>query len=262
MAAACCRLRSHLSSRAFQSQPRLTPAFCKVITRQPSLTAWRTAAVAAGRQPQPPVKATLRQLKPMNDGSAQGSRIDSRPGDHQFAVFDGGFHLFGVNAGQRDQRQNLKLRLQNIDRRFPGRLPGLRAGGPEQLAMHPLGTREHLARFRPHPIAGHVTGHRASPPALVCICVASGWEIQRPASGIELACACLTIPTRNHHDFPPLYRVGPGKPPIAPHVHMTACDVSSPMVGCETERRCKWHEDPLRGRVERPSGRPKRCRYP
>ena len=88
---------------------------------------------------------------------------------------------FGVDAGQRDERQNLEFGFQNIDRRLPGRLPGLRAGRPEQLTMHPLGAREHLARFRPHPVANDITGHfyRSGTDAVMC---AAGAENSTPGA--------------------------------------------------------------------------------
>src|SRR5580658_1774706 len=125
-------------------------------------TAHRT--VAASRQPQPPVKAPLRQFQPMNGRRAQGGRIGARPGNNQFAVLDDGFHLFGIDAWQGHERQNFEIGLQNIDRRLPNRLTRLGARRPEQLAVHPVGAREHLARFRPHPIANHIAGHKAFPP--------------------------------------------------------------------------------------------------
>ena len=75
--------------------------------------------------------------------------------------------LSAIDAGQRHERQHLEFGLQDIDRRLPGRLPRPRARRPKQLTVHPLGARQHLARFRPHPIAGHITGHH-SPPNLVC----------------------------------------------------------------------------------------------
>ena len=52
------------------------------------------AAVAPGRQPQPPVKAALRQFEPMNDGGAPGRPDTSRAGDDQIAVLDHGFARF------------------------------------------------------------------------------------------------------------------------------------------------------------------------
>src|SRR4029077_4429606 len=53
----------------------------------------------------------------------------------------------------------------NIDGRLPGyrpcRRPDLCARRPKQLAVHTFSPREHLARFRPHPIVSDITGHQA-----------------------------------------------------------------------------------------------------
>ena len=64
--------------------------------------------------------------------------------------------LLGLDARQRDEDQHLALGLQHIDRRLPGRQPRARARRLEELPVQALGPRQHLARLRPHPIAGHV----------------------------------------------------------------------------------------------------------
>src|ERR1700733_2861506 len=89
------------------------------------------AAVAAGRQSQPPIEAALRQLETMNDGGAERRRIGARSGNHQVAVVDDGFDTFRIDARQGDQRQNFGFGFQNIDRRLPGGLPRLANGGFE-----------------------------------------------------------------------------------------------------------------------------------
>src|SRR5579872_947864 len=43
-------------------------------------------AIATGRQPQPPVKAALRQFEPVNDRGAQRRRIAARAGNDEVAV--------------------------------------------------------------------------------------------------------------------------------------------------------------------------------
>src|SRR5215831_17718632 len=121
------------------------------------------AAITAGRQSQPPVEAALRQFEAMNDGGAERGRIGARSGNHQFAVFNDGFDAFRIDARQRDQRQDFKFGFENIDRRLPSRLTCLAADRLEQIAMHPLRASEHLERFRPHPIAGHIPGHQTPP---------------------------------------------------------------------------------------------------
>ena len=50
---------------------------------------------------------------------------DARAGNDQIALLDHGLGAVGVDAGQRDQRQNLMFGLQNVDRRLPGRQPRL-----------------------------------------------------------------------------------------------------------------------------------------
>src|SRR5581483_10258706 len=101
------------------------------------------------------------QLETMDGRGAQFARIGARTGDDQIAVLDHRLGAVAVDAGQRDQHQNLPIGLQNIDRRLPGDLARLRRAGPEYLTMHALGAREHLARFRPHPIARYVASHFA-----------------------------------------------------------------------------------------------------
>ncbi len=92
---------------------------------------------------------------------------DARAGNDQIALLDHGLGAVGIDAGQRDQRQNLVFGLQNIDRRLPGRLPLLAGPRAKQLAVHAFGPRQHFAGFGPHPIAGQsFTGHGTSPPAI------------------------------------------------------------------------------------------------
>ena len=69
------RFRASLFAQHFDCQPRMVPAFCNVITSQPSATARLHAAVAAGRQPQPPIEAALRQFEPVDGRGAQFARI-------------------------------------------------------------------------------------------------------------------------------------------------------------------------------------------
>src|SRR5579871_5097662 len=82
-------------------------------------------AVTAGRQPQPPKETTLGQFQPVDDRGAQSARIAALAPDHQVAVLDDRLDLFGIDAGQRDQHQNLAFGLENVDRWLPRGLPRL-----------------------------------------------------------------------------------------------------------------------------------------
>src|SRR5208282_6701759 len=91
-------------------------------------------AVAPGRQPKPPVETPLGQFEPMNGCSAPFLRHGTRAGDDEIAVLDHRLCIVGIDAGQRDERENLEFGFEKIDRRLPSRQPLLSARQPEQLA--------------------------------------------------------------------------------------------------------------------------------
>jgi hypothetical protein len=47
----------------------------------------------------------------------------------------------------------LALGLQHVDRRLPVRAQPARRLRPEDLMVHAFGLRQHLQRFRPHPVS-------------------------------------------------------------------------------------------------------------
>src|SRR6516165_8935178 len=121
------------------------------------------AGIASRRQAQAPVEAPLRQFETMNRRATQ--LIGPRPGagNDAIAVFDHRLGVVWIDSRQGDERQYFEFGLQDIDRRLPDRKLRLRGSRPKQLAMQAFGAREHFARFRPHPITGHVAGHRTPP---------------------------------------------------------------------------------------------------
>src|SRR6516162_1932014 len=68
--------------------------------------------VTAGRQPDASIEPPLRQLEPMNDRGAPFGRHGTGAGDDEVAILDDGLRAVGIDAGQRDQRQNLVVGLQ------------------------------------------------------------------------------------------------------------------------------------------------------
>src|SRR5579863_10217529 len=134
------------------------------------------AAVAAGRQPYPAIEPALRQFEPVDRCGTQFRRQSARAGNDKFALLDDDLGVLDGDAGQRHQHQDLTVVFKNVDRRLPGGLPRLRGARPEHLAVHPFGAREHLARFRPHPIAGHISGHGKSPFRLDHVMCGAGTE--------------------------------------------------------------------------------------
>src|SRR5579863_9567299 len=121
------------------------------------------AAVAAGRQPYPAIEPPLRQFEPVDRCGTQFRRQNPHAGNNKLALLDNHLGVLDGDAGQRHQHQHLAVILEDVDRRLPYGLPRLRCPRPEHLAMHALGAREHVARFRPHPIAGQISGHEKSP---------------------------------------------------------------------------------------------------
>ena len=100
----------------------------------------------------------------MDDGPAEFGGKDARAGHDQFVSVHRRIHPVRIHAGQRDQHDHLAFRLQDIDRRLPGRHPRREPCRPEQLPMQPFRTGQHLAGFRPHPVAYEVAVHRALSP--------------------------------------------------------------------------------------------------
>src|ERR1700733_9921891 len=72
-------------------------------------------AIASGRQAQPPVKASLRQLEPMDGRGPPLSRHQARAGNDEIAVLNHRLHSLAIDAGQRDQHHDLEFGFQNID---------------------------------------------------------------------------------------------------------------------------------------------------
>src|SRR5262249_39063917 len=93
-------------------------------------------AVAAGRQSQPAIKASLRQFEPVNDCRAPFGRQDSGAGDDKIAIFDRGLRVLRIDSGQGHQDENFGCGLEDVDRRLPDRKAGWCARRAKQLAMH------------------------------------------------------------------------------------------------------------------------------
>ena len=65
---------------------------------------------------------TLRKLKTMDAGIVQLRRQYPVAADDQDPALDDGFHLFGIDPGQRHENQKLVFGLQDVDRGLPARL--------------------------------------------------------------------------------------------------------------------------------------------
>ena len=110
------------ASRSERYQPWRASTLSSVISRQPLAAERRTSLVAAAGQPHAPLEAALRQLQAMDDGGAQLARQHARPGNHQIGLLDRRLDLLGVDPRQRNEHEHLAWRLQDVDRRLPGRL--------------------------------------------------------------------------------------------------------------------------------------------
>src|SRR5262245_29430065 len=113
-------------------------------------------AVAPARKRHATLEPPLRQFQPMDDCGRKFTRQRARPANDELTAFDEGFGPIGIDARQGDEDEHLPLGLEDVDRRLPMRRARGRPTGPEEFAMHALGPREHLAGFRPHPVAWQV----------------------------------------------------------------------------------------------------------
>src|SRR5208337_49785 len=114
-------------------------------------------AVAARWKLDPAFEAPLWKLETVNGGGLELRRIGPGPRNDQFALIDERFDLVEVDAGQGDEHEHRALGLEDVHRRLPRDRRGRRL---KKLPMHPLRPREHLERFRPHPIARKIRSHR------------------------------------------------------------------------------------------------------
>ena len=107
------------------------------------------------------LEAALRQLEAMNDGGARLGRQRAVAGDDQPAALNAEFDLLRVDPWQGDEDQHGVLGLEHVDRRLPIDAARAVQRRREDLAMKPLGPRQHLQRFRPHPVP-RIVRHGAS----------------------------------------------------------------------------------------------------
>src|ERR1044072_73352 len=142
----------------------------------------RAAAIAAGGEPDAPLKPTLRQLDAMDDSRAQLRRQHAGARDHQVRAIDDGLDLVDAPPRQGEEQQRLALGLENIDRR----LPGPWAARLKELAMQAFGPGERVARLGPHPVK--VSIHSANPRSAGPKCVdwTSPIQSQVPGPGERL----------------------------------------------------------------------------
>src|SRR5947207_13025996 len=78
------------------------------------------AGIAAGRQAQPAIKPSLRKFESMDRRGTQLLRHNAGTGNDEIAVLDQCLRIVRIDAGQRNQDQNVKLGYQNVDRRLRG----------------------------------------------------------------------------------------------------------------------------------------------
>ena len=77
----------------------------------------------------------------MDRRGPQFHREHAVAGNDQIAIFNDSLGVFGVDARQCHQHQDLAFSFQNIDRRLPGRLPRLQARRSEHFPVHAVGAR-------------------------------------------------------------------------------------------------------------------------
>ena len=81
------------------------------------------AAIFPAWKAHAPLEPTLRQLQPVNDRRAQLARKHARAGNHQIAALYRRFHAVGVHTRQSHKNEDCAGRLQDVNRRLPGRQP-------------------------------------------------------------------------------------------------------------------------------------------
>src|SRR5271165_7244797 len=117
-------------------------------------------AVAARRKLNSAFEPALRKLETVDRRGHEFRRVGPGPRNQEFALIDERFDLLEVDPRQGDENEHRTFGLQHVDRRLP------RGGARrlKKLPMHPFGAREHLERFRPHPIARKIRSHRFTVP--------------------------------------------------------------------------------------------------
>src|SRR5208337_391129 len=118
------------------------------------------SAVAARWKPNSAFEPALRKLETVDRRGHEFRRVGPGPRNQEFALIDERFDLLEVDPRQGDENEHRTFGLQHVDRRLP------RGGARrlKKLPMHPFGAREHLERFRPHPIARKIRSHRSPCP--------------------------------------------------------------------------------------------------
>src|SRR5579871_1858706 len=119
-------------------------------------------AVSPGRQPQAALEAALRQFEAMDFRAAELRRHAALADHDELAILDHGNDVLWIDARQRQDRNDLGFGLDQVGWRLPDRDRRAPPHRLEQLAMQPLGARQHFHGLRPHPSIG-IFAHSPKP---------------------------------------------------------------------------------------------------
>src|SRR5207248_9042945 len=104
--------------------------------------------VAAKGKRDAPLEAALRQLEPVDAGVAKLRRKRALAGDDEHAVLDHRLDIVRIDAGKRDQDQELVLGFEHVDRRLPA---GFLTA---ELLAQPFAAGQLVQGLGQHPVEG------------------------------------------------------------------------------------------------------------
>jgi hypothetical protein len=113
----------------------------------------------AGRQGQPALESTVRNLEALDGGATASHGQSSVSANDQLTGRADQFHPFRRDAGEGNLDEQFIAARIHVDRRFPARL--LRASGQaKELPLQALGLVQEVHGLRPHPDGGIASLHR------------------------------------------------------------------------------------------------------